>query len=153
MQNQNVNLTILNLNHCPLSTTVYYSLLLLPTTVYYTNVRGLMGSLTYLETFILKNNPDIIALCETNLHDNIQDSDFQLPGYLPIHRKNAAGHMHDLGVYAKINLPIARETILEDVFSLGASTFDYIFLVSFAIFVIYNINNAPILHSYYHGPW
>ena len=45
--------------------------------------------------------------------DEIKDSDFQLPGYLPIHRKDA-GHMHGLGVYVKSNLPIARETILED---------------------------------------
>ena len=60
-----------------------------------------------------KNKPDIFALCETNLHDNTQDSDFQLPGYLPIHRKDA-GHMHGLGVYAKSNLPIAREPTLEE---------------------------------------
>ena len=37
---------------------------------------------------MLKNNLDIFALCKTNLHDNIQDSDFQLPGYLPIHRND-----------------------------------------------------------------
>ena len=59
---------------------------------------------------MLRNKPDILALCETNLHDNILDSDFQLPGYLPIHCKDA-GHMHDLGVYVKNNLPIAQETI------------------------------------------
>ena len=82
-------------------------------TVYYTNVRGLTGTFTDLEAFMLKNNPDIFALCETHLHDDIQDSDFQLPGYLPIHREDA-GHMHGLGVYVKSNLPIARETILED---------------------------------------
>ena len=62
---------------------------------------------------MLKNNTDIFALCETNLHDNIQDSDFQLPGYLPIHH-NDAGHIHGLGVYVKSNLLIAQETILED---------------------------------------
>ena len=84
-----------------------------PLTVYYTNVRGLWGNFTDLEAFMLKNNPDIFALCETNLHDDIQDPDFQLSGYLSIHRKDA-GHMHDLGVYVKSNLPIARETILED---------------------------------------
>ena len=61
---------------------------------------------------MFKNNPDIFAVCETNLHD-IQDSDFQLPSYLPIHRKDA-GHMHGRGVYVKSNFPIARENILED---------------------------------------
>ena len=59
------------------------SKLLPPLTVYYTNVRGLRGNFTDLEAFMLKNNPDIFALCETNLHGGIQDSDFQLPGYLP----------------------------------------------------------------------
>ena len=87
---------------------------------------------------MLKNNPDIFAHCETNRHDDIQNSEFQLPAYLSIHHKDA-GHMHGLGVYAKSNFPIARETIFEDenefsVFSFGASTFYYL-LVSFAIFV------------------
>ena len=50
-----------------------------PLTVYYTNVGGLRVNFTDLEAFMLKNNPDIFALCETNLHDDIQDSDFQLP--------------------------------------------------------------------------
>ena len=99
--------------------------------VYSTDVRGLRGNFTDLETFMLKNNPDILALCETNLHDNIHDSDFQLSGYLPIHCKDA-GHMHGLGVYVKSNLSIAQETIiLEDenesyVFSSGATTFYYL---------------------------
>ena len=77
-----------------------------PPPYYYTNVRSLRGNFTDLEAFMLKNNPDIFALCETNVHDDIQDSDFQLPGYWPIHRKDA-GHMHGLGVYVKSNLPIA----------------------------------------------
>ena len=84
-----------------------------PLTVYYTSVIGLRGNFTDLEAFMLKNNPGIFAHCETNLHGDIQDSDFQLPGYLPIHRKDV-GHMHGLGVYVKSNLPIAREIILED---------------------------------------
>ena len=113
-----------------------------PLTVYYTNVKGLRGNFTDLTAFMLKNNTGIFALCETNLHDDIQHSDFQLPGYLPIHHKEA-GHMHSLGVYVKINLLIAQETILEDenesyVFSFGSSTFYYlhIFLVLFALLVI-----------------
>ena len=43
-------------------------------TVYYTNVRGLKGNFKDLEAFMLKINPDIFALCETNLHADIQDS-------------------------------------------------------------------------------
>ena len=41
-----------------------------PLTVYYTNVRGVRGNFTDLEAFMLKNNPDIFALFETNLHDD-----------------------------------------------------------------------------------
>ena len=84
-----------------------------PLTFYYTNVRGLRGNFTDLKGFMLKNNPDIFALYETNLHGDIHDSDSQLPGYLPIHRKYA-GHMYCLGVYVKSNLPIAQENIIED---------------------------------------
>ena len=114
-----------------------------PLIVYYTNVRGLRGNFMDLEAFMHKNNPDIFALCETNLHDDIQDADFQLSGYLLIHRKDG-GHIHGLGVCVKSNLPIAPETILEDenecqVFSFGSLHSIYylhIFLVSFAFFVI-----------------
>ena len=113
-----------------------------PLTVCYTNVRGLRGNFTDLEAFMHKNKPDIFALCETNLHDNTQDSDFQLPDYLPIHRKDA-GHMHGLGVYAMSNLPIAREPTLEEdnesymCFRLALlHSTTYIFLISFAIFII-----------------
>ena len=62
---------------------------------------------------MLKNNTDIFAVCETNLY------------YLPIHHKDARS-MHGLGVYVKSNLPIARDTIFEDVFSFGTSTFYYL---------------------------
>ena len=107
-----------------------------PPTVYYTNVRGLRGNFTDIEAFMLKNKHDIFDFCD----GNIQDSDFQLPGYLPIHRKDA-GQIHSLGVYVKSNLPIAQETTLEDenesymCFRLALLNL-HIFPVSFAIFVI-----------------
>ena len=41
-----------------------------------TNVRGLRGNFTDVQAFMLKNNPDIFGLCETNLHYDIQDSNF-----------------------------------------------------------------------------
>ena len=99
-----------------------------PLTVHYTNVRVLRGNFTNLGAFMHKNNPEIFAPCETNLHDDIQDSDFQLPGTC-----------QSIARMLRI-LPIARETILEDEnkSSFGSSNFYYlhIFLVSFAIFVI-----------------
>ena len=51
-----------------------------PLTICYTNVRGLRGNFTDLEAFMLKNKPDIFALCETNLHEDVLDADVQLPG-------------------------------------------------------------------------
>ena len=67
-----------------------------PLTVYYANIRW--GNFTDLEAFVPKKNP-----FETNLHNDIQDSDFQSTDYLPIHRKDA-GHVHGLSVYVKSNL-------------------------------------------------
>ena len=91
-----------------------------------------MGNFTNLKAFILKNNPDIFALSETNLHDDIQDSDFQLPGYLPIHRKDA-GHMHVLAVYVKRaifrllqGLFLRMKMSLIYMFSFCSSTFYYL---------------------------
>ena len=62
---------------------------------------------------MLKNKPDIFALRETNLHEDVLDADVQLHGYLPIHRKDS-GNMPGFCVYIKSNLPIAREYTLED---------------------------------------
>ena len=86
-----------------------------PLTVYYTSIRGLTGNYTDLETFMLENNPNIFALCETNLH-----------------------YMHGLCVYVKGNLPILEDENESYVFLFGSSAFYYlhIFLVTFAIFVI-----------------
>ena len=105
-------------------------------TVDYTNVRGLRGNFTDLEAFMLKNNPGIFALCETNLHDDIQDSDFQLPDYLPI-LERMLGICMAL-VFVKSNLRIDRETIIEDenescVFSFGTSTFYYLHIFLYCL--------------------
>ena len=35
-------------------------------------------------------------------------------GYLPINCKDSSSHMHDLGLYVRDNLTIAREPSLED---------------------------------------
>ena len=97
-------------------------------TVYYINVRGLRGNFTVLEAYA-QEQPCHFAL----LHDDIQDSDFHLPGYLPIYRKDA-GHMHSLGAYVKSNL--ARMIMSRTYFRSSTFYYLHIFLVSFAIFVI-----------------
>ena len=35
------------------------------------------------ESFLESNSPDILALCETNLEDSIDSSNFSMRGYLP----------------------------------------------------------------------
>ena len=124
-----------------------------PLTVYYTNVRGLRGNFTDLETLMLKNNPEIFALCETNLHGDIQDSP---TAWILANPSQGCWDMHGIGVYVKSNLLIAREAILERmktilVFSFGDSTFyDLLFLYrspscSVAEAVTSNIDKALIL--------
>ena len=42
------------------------------------------------------NKPDLFAICESNLHGGFLDTDFLVPGYLPMHC-NDSTHMHGLG--------------------------------------------------------
>ena len=85
-----------------------------PLNISYTNIRGLRTNFKDLQAYMSDNKPDILALCETNLHEGILDSDFLIQGYLPIHRKDST-HMHGLGVYVRDSLPIARDQTLEDI--------------------------------------
>ena len=66
----------------------------------FTNIRGLHSNFADCESFLESNSPDILALCETNLDDSIDSSNFSVRGYLPIIRKDPDTHMHGLAVYA-----------------------------------------------------
>lgn len=80
----------------------------------YSNVRGLRTNFSYVESFLHLVKPDILALCETNLDDSISNSHFDVPGYLPLIRKDSVTFMHGLGVLVRDNLPISREITFED---------------------------------------
>ena len=64
---------------------------------------------------MLKSNyPEILALCETNLDDSTDPSNFSVRGYLPLIQKDSSTHMHGLAVYVQEELPFARELSLEN---------------------------------------
>ena len=62
----------------------------------------------------LSSNPDIFALCETNLDDSIHSANFSVRGYLPLIQKDSSTHMHGLAVYVKEGLPFVRDLSLEN---------------------------------------
>ena len=58
----------------------------------FTNIRGLRSNFVDCESFLESNSPDILALCETNLDDSIDSSNFSVRGYLPLIRKDSTTH-------------------------------------------------------------
>ena len=46
------------------------------------NIQGIFSNLVDCESLLESNYPDILALCETNLDDSIDSSDFSVRGYL-----------------------------------------------------------------------
>ena len=48
------------------------------------DIRGLHLNFVDWESFLESNSPDILALCETNLDDLIDSSNFAVRGYLPL---------------------------------------------------------------------
>ena len=80
----------------------------------FTNIRGLRLNFVDCESFLESNSPDILVLCETNLDDSIDSSNFSVRGYLPLIQKVSSTHMHDLAVYVKEGLPFARDVSLEN---------------------------------------
>ena len=80
----------------------------------FTNIRGPCSNFVDCESFLESNSPDILALCQTNLNDSIDSSNFSVRGYLPLIRKDSSTHMHGLAVYVKEGLPFARDLSLEN---------------------------------------
>ena len=76
------------------------------------NIRGLRLNFVNCESFLESNSPDILALCETNLDDSIDSSNFSVRGYLPLIGKDCSTHMHGFAVYVKEGLPFAQDLSL-----------------------------------------
>ena len=66
------------------------------------------------ESFLESNFPDIIALCDTNLRDSIDSSNFYVTCYLPLIRNDSSTPIHGLAVYVSEGLPFARDSSLEN---------------------------------------
>ena len=79
----------------------------------FTNIQGLRSNFVDCESFLKSNSPDILALCETNLHDSIDSVNFSVRGYLSLIRKDSVTHMHGLAVYVKEGLPFEQDLSLE----------------------------------------
>ena len=80
----------------------------------FTNIWGLRLNFVDCKPFLESNCPDIFALCETNLDDSIDFSNFSVRGYLPLIWKNSSTHIHGLAVYVKEELPFAWDLSLEN---------------------------------------
>ena len=80
----------------------------------FTNIWGLCSNFVDCESFLESNSPDILALCETNLVDSNDSSNFSVRGYLPLIQKVSSNHIHGLTVYVKEGLPFAWDLSLEN---------------------------------------
>ena len=74
------------------------------------------------ESFLESNSPDILALCEANLDDSVDSSNFSVRGYLLLIWKDSSYNIHGLAVYVKEGLPFAWDL------SLGISADPYLWL-------------------------
>ena len=64
-------------------------------------------------SFLESNSSNIFALCEMNLDNSTDSSDFSARGYLSLIRKDSITRMHGLSVYVKEGLPFAWDLPLE----------------------------------------
>ena len=75
----------------------------------FANICDLRSNFADCESFLESNSPEIIPLCETNLVDSFDSSNFSVRSYLLLIQKNSTTHMHDLAVYVKEGLPFAQD--------------------------------------------
>ena len=80
----------------------------------FTNIQDLCSNFVDCKSFIESNSPDILALCETNLHDSIDSGNFSARCYLLLIQKDSITHTHGLAVHVKEGLPFARVLSLEN---------------------------------------
>ena len=73
----------------------------------FTNIQGLCSNFFACEPFLESSSPDILGLCETNLEDPMDSSNFSVRGYLPLVQKDSLTHMFGLTVYLKEGLSFA----------------------------------------------
>ena len=62
------------------------------------NISGLCLNFFECEYVLESNAPDIITLCETNMDDSIDSSNFSVRSYFPLIQKDSVTRMHGLAV-------------------------------------------------------
>ena len=80
----------------------------------FTNIWGLHWNFVDCQSFLESNSPDILVLCETNLEDSVDSSNFTVRVYLLLIQKDSFTRMHGLAVYVKEGLPFAQDISLEN---------------------------------------
>ena len=80
----------------------------------FTNIQSSYFNFFRCKSFHESNFSDIFSLCEKNLEDSIDYSNFYVKGYLPFIWKSSVFHMLSLLVYVKEGLPFARDLPLEN---------------------------------------
>ena len=78
------------------------------------NIQGLRSNFVDCKSSLEPNSPDVIGLCERNLDDSTDSSNFSVRGYLPLIGKDSGTHMYGLVVYVKEGLPFAQDLSLEN---------------------------------------
>ena len=71
------------------------------------NIPGLCSNFVGWESFLESSTSDILALCETNLEDANDYSNFSVKSHLPLIWKDSITHMQGLAVYLKERLSFA----------------------------------------------
>lgn len=81
----------------------------------FSDLRGFCCNFVRCESFLEWDSPNVLALCETNLNNSNDSSNFSVRGYLPLIQKDSFTHMHDMSVDAKEELlRFARELSLKN---------------------------------------
>ena len=70
----------------------------------FTNIQRLWLKFVGYESTI-ESSSNILALCETNLYDSIDSTNFSVKVYLHLIGKDSVIYMHGLAVYVKEGLP------------------------------------------------
>ena len=71
----------------------------------FTNIWGLYLNFADCQSFLESNSPDILTLCQTNLNDSTDSTNFSVGDYFPLIRKDSSSHMHGLTAYGKEGIP------------------------------------------------
>ena len=93
------------------------------------NVWGSHSNFVSCKFFLKSNSPNILALCETNLGDSIDFSNFSVRSYLSLIRKDTL--TNGLAVYVKDRLPVCMGLICRKLWG-----FLFKFLIAFTSFWI-----------------